>query len=110
MHDSSIHPESPEGDIILPADFTCDGKTNKIKLANPLAFGKKITVVRKKGVAWDSTTNIMVDDSKIARFLKAEPGIWFRTIDKYETKPGIAFTLDNVKCYCDNDKTTLDQG
>ena len=74
-------PYSPAGDVDFPADFYVDGTTPKVTLTNLLSFGTKVTVVAQTGLAWDSTTNILNDNSEIARFIKAVPGIWY-------TEPG----------------------
>jgi len=72
MHNSNIAPNSSEGDIILPADFTVDGTSKKITLLTPLSVGTRITVVQRTGINWDISLN---NDSKIANFLRATPGI-----------------------------------
>ena len=72
MHNSNIAPNSSEGDIILPADFTVDGTGKKITLLTPLSVGTRITVVQRTGINWDISLN---NDSKIANFLRATPGI-----------------------------------
>jgi hypothetical protein len=69
-------------DVTFPADFTVDGVSNQLILTNTLAIGTKITVVQTTGTAWDSTTNILDDDSKIAQFIKAQPGIWYSEYKK----------------------------
>ena len=70
-------PYSPGGDVTFEADFTVDGITNQVQLRNPVAIGTYITVVKQTGTAWDNSTNILNDNSKIATFIKAEPGIWY---------------------------------
>jgi hypothetical protein len=105
VHNVSIHPESPEGDVSFNADFTVDGTTNAIHLTNALDAGVKVTVVKKTGRLWSGityfptemnvdsnttdfdtgTTTFDQRDSKLLAasnnningFLKAEPGIWY---------------------------------
>jgi hypothetical protein len=77
MFNVNIAPYSPEGDVTFPADFTVDGITPKITLTNVLSTGTYVTVVKNTGAAWDSFTNLLYDDSKIAQFIKAEPGVWY---------------------------------
>jgi len=105
VHNVSIHPESPEGDVSFDADFTVDGITNSIKLSNALDEGVKVTVVKKTGRLWSGITyfptEMIVDttatdfdtgtttfdlrdqrllaasNDNINSFLKAEEGIWY---------------------------------
>ena len=55
-------------------------KDSAIILTNPVAAGTQVTIIKRQGTAWDSTINIQDDTTKIARFLKAEPGIWYTEI------------------------------
>jgi hypothetical protein len=81
----NIAPYSPAGDVVMnqnidgtgQADFSVDGTTPKITLTNLLSIGTQIKVVKTTGVAWDNATSIIHDDTKIAQFLKAAPGIWY---------------------------------
>jgi hypothetical protein len=73
----NVAPYSPEGDVTFPADFTVDGVSSKITLANPVPIGARITVVKRTGQAWDSSVNIQNDTGKIAGFINAAPGIWY---------------------------------
>jgi hypothetical protein len=77
VHNVNKAPYSPEGDVELPADFTVDGVSKHIELSNLLNSGTQITVVKRVGNAWDSKVNIQNDNTKIAEFLKASPGIWY---------------------------------
>ena len=77
VHNVNNSPYSPEGDIQLDADFSVDGTTSRIRLTNLLNSGTQVTVVKRTGIAWDNTVNIQNDNSKIAEFLKASPGIWY---------------------------------
>jgi len=77
MHNENQAPNSPLGDIKLDADFSVDGVSSAIRLTHKLLFGTRITVIKRNGTDWDSITNIQYDNSKIAEFLKATPGIWY---------------------------------
>ena len=70
-------PYSPEGDVQLDADFAVDGTTNQIRLTTPLSYGTTVTVVKRTGVSWDSSLNILEDDGEVGRFLRSAPGIWY---------------------------------
>jgi len=105
VHNVSVHPESPEGDVSFAADFTVDGTTNAVQLTNALDAGVRVTVVKKTGRLWSGIsyfpTELVVDTSltdfdtgtttfdlrdqrllaasndNIDAFLKAEAGIWY---------------------------------
>ncbi len=109
VHNINEAPYSPEGDIQLDAEFAVDGVSNNIWLTHKLEFGTRVTVVKRTGTAWDSTTNILEDDSKIARFLKAVPGIWYANIGKYENKAGIPSSFDSDNGTFDSESITFDQ-
>ena len=109
VHNVDNAPESPEGDIELAAEFTVDGTSNELQLTHKLKFGTRVTVVKRTGTAWDSTTNILDDDSKIARFLKAAPGIWYANIGKYENKAGTPSSFDSITGTFDSESITFDQ-
>ena len=87
VHNVTIHSESPEGDVDFDAEFTADGTTKQIQLTTPVSFGTQITVIRRNLTPWDgkyNTSNIRLDDNKIAGFLRATPGIWYSDITKYD--------------------------
>jgi hypothetical protein len=105
VHNVSVHPESPEGDVSFAADFTVDGTTNAVQLTNALDAGVRVTVVKKTGRLWSGITyfptELVVDttatdfdtgtttfdlrdqrllaasNDNIDAFLKAEAGIWY---------------------------------
>lgn len=104
------HPESTEGDVQFDADFSVDGTSKELRLTNELTFGTQVTVIKKSGKVWDSTVNILDDNSKVANFLKATPGIWYSGIDKYESTSETAFTFDSATGTFDGTSTTFDQG
>jgi hypothetical protein len=80
VHNVNQAANSPEGDIQIEADFAVDGESKELRLTNKLAFGTKVTVVKRTGIAWDNETNILASDTKIARFLKGSPGVWYTNI------------------------------
>jgi hypothetical protein len=77
MHNVNKSPHSPGGDVQLDAEFAVNGTSNQIRLTHLLSTGTQVTVVKRTGIAWDSTVNIQNDTGKIAEFLKASPGIWY---------------------------------
>jgi hypothetical protein len=77
VHNVNQAPRSPLGDVQQPAEFAVSGSTNQLILTNLPIVNTQVTVVKRTGVAWDSTVNIQNDTSKIAEFLKASPGIWY---------------------------------
>jgi len=79
VHNVNQAEYSPAGDIQFDAEFAVDGVSNQIRLTNTLALGTRVTVVKRVGADWDgkNSANILYDDSKVARFLRAEPGIWY---------------------------------
>ena len=83
LHNENFGPYSNSNtDVKFDADFSVNGISPQVRLTNLLAVGTQITVVRRTGIDWDSTTNIMNDTSKIAEFIKAEPGIWYEAYIK----------------------------
>ena len=62
--------DSPEGDTILPAEFSVDGTT--LTLAATPTQNAKVTVVRRQGIRWTEPGTPLGDaDSDISRFLRA---------------------------------------
>ncbi len=110
VHNINEAPYSPEGDIQLDAEFAVDTESKQIRLTNKLEFGTRVTVVKRTGFAWDSTTNILDDTSKISRFLKAVPSVWYTNIGKYENKAEIPSSFDSSNGSFDSDSITFDQG
>ena len=110
VHNVNQAQSSPEGDMQLDADFAVDGNTNTIYLTNKLSLGTHITVVKRTGVIWDSTTNIMYDNSKIAQFLRAEPGIWYEAYRQTATLTPSVLSWDETTTTFDTSGTTFDQG
>lgn len=110
VHNINNHPDSPEGDIQLDADFAVDGVSNSLRLTNNLKFGTRVTVVKKTGVDWDSTVNVIDSDNKISRFLKAAPGVWYVTVGKYDSTVESPSTFDSGTGTFDSTSIRFDQG
>ncbi len=88
-------PNSPEGDVNFPADFTVDSSNNTIALQTPIHQEASITIVKRTGRVWDSVVNIMDDNSIIGEFLRATPGISYSGIDNYALTVNTEETFDN---------------
>jgi hypothetical protein len=110
VHNINNHPDSPEGDVQLDADFAVDGVSNSIRLTTNLPFGTQVTVVKKTGVDWDSVTSIVDSNNKISRFLKASPGIWYATVGKYDSTVDTPSTFDSNAGTFDSTLIRFDQG
>ena len=110
IHNINQAPYSPEGDIQLDAEFSVDTENKQLRLTNKLEFGTRVTVIRRTGTDWDSTTSILDDSNKISRFLKAVPGVWYADLGKYENKAGLPNTFDNENGTFDSASITFDQG
>lgn len=108
VYNVNEHAESPEGDLQLDADFSVNGDDSTIRLTTPLAFGTKVTVVKRHGNEWDSASNIQGLDTKIAKFLKASPGIWYTEFKNTEYNEFT--TLDGTNTSFDNSNVTFDRG
>ena len=106
MFDVNQSAYSPAGDVQLDADFAVDGTSSEIRLTTNLAVGTHVTVVKRIGTDWDRTLNIQNSDSKIAKFLKATPGIWYTEARKYTE----VSTFDSTSATWDSTGTTFDQG
>jgi hypothetical protein len=77
LHDITLHPESPEGDIQFEAEFSVTNNSTAIRLTNPAPDDTKIVVVKKIGKLWnDPNTSLVDSNNNIANFIKAAPGIW----------------------------------
>ena len=108
VHNVNEHPESPEGDLQLDADFAVDGESSSVRLTTPLKFGTKVTVIKRQGFEWDSTTNIQQETTKIAKFLKATPGVWYTDFKNTENTEYATFDGDQTSF--DNANITFDRG
>lgn len=103
VHNVNQAEYSPAGDIQFDAEFEVDGISNQISLTNNISLGTRVTVVKRVGAVWDSTTNILQDNSKIAQFLKAEPGIWYSNNVVDTTFTG---NFDNQTGFFDSNENT----
>ena len=110
VHNINNHPDSPEGDVQLDAEFAVDGITNALRLTTNLKFGTRVTVIKKTGVDWDSRTNVIDSDNKISRFLKAAPGVWYATVGKYDSTVDTPATFDSDAGTFDSTENTFDRG
>ena len=108
VHNINQAPDSPEGDIQLDADFAVNGSLKQVRLTNRLAIGTQVTVVKRQGIAWDSTVNILNDSTDVAKFLKAVPGTWYKDFKQISTVT-TATTFDSNTSF-DNTAITFDQG
>jgi hypothetical protein len=106
VHNESISPYSPTGDVRMDAEFSVDGASASLRLTNLIPAGTQITVVRRKGISWDSSLNIQYDTNDIANFLKATPAVWYN--DKVRTTTSTAFrgTFDNSSTGFDDSTDT----
>lgn len=79
VHNVNQAEYSPAGDMQLDAEFAVSGIANEIFLTNKLSLGTRVTVVKRVGADWDgkNSASVLYDDSKVARFLRAEPGVWY---------------------------------
>jgi hypothetical protein len=110
VHNVNQFPDSPEGDLQLDAEFAVDGISNEVRLTTPLADGTFVTVIKRQGTAWDSTLNILEDNNDIARFLKAQPGIWYKEFKQISTSMPAITSFDGTGTSFDSDNITFDQG
>ena len=77
-------PDSPAADEHYDAEFAVDGTSKLVRLTSAVPFGTTVTVVKRLGSDWDRLINIQNDNSKIAKFLKATPGINYKSVAKSE--------------------------
>ena len=69
--DEAIAQDSPEGDVILPAEFEIQNGNELVLLDLP-PENQRIIVIRKKGKIWsDPGTRLSDSDTDIAKFLRA---------------------------------------
>ena len=106
VHNESVAPYSPAGDVQLDAEFAVDGISASLRLTNLVPLGTKITVVRRKGVSWDSSLNIQYDTNDIANFLKATPAIWYNDKVALTTSTAFRGTFDNSSTGFDDSTDT----
>ena len=71
VYDPTVDLDSPEGDVISPAQFSVDGLTPTLVLAETPAINTRIIVVRRIGKAWTTPgTPLHRQENDIARFLR----------------------------------------
>ena len=116
VHNVNVAPYSPAGDVLFDSDFSVDGVLPVVRLTNQLKAGVQVTVVQRTGIAWDSTTNILYDNSEIANFIKAETGIWYSEYNQISNTtlgllpPTQQSTFDASGSTLDSTGLTFDQG
>ena len=113
VHNVNISPYSPAGDVAFDADWSVDGYRPVVRLTNALANGTQVTAVRRTGMSWDGTTNILYDNSQIGSFIKAVPGIWYYSykLNSVSTIPlNLVPTMDSTSVTMDNVNITMDRG
>jgi hypothetical protein len=68
-----IDQDSPEADETLPAEFTVDGISSVVTLAEAPDIGEKVIITRKIGRLWaPDGSSLETTNNLITRFLKAE--------------------------------------
>ena len=112
--------KSPEGDVRFDADFSVNGTSSQIRLTNSLDVAVKVSVYLRTGTAWDGkqpngNLNILEDNSAIAEFIKAKPGIWYAQYNQISnTTRGTSIkkqlTFDAPNTSFDDNNLTMDQG
>ena len=86
FEESNNYPYSPEGDSSYPAEFSVDGVTAEIELANSVAEGTKIVVVKKIGRLWTPLNeDLTYTNNEIANFIKNTETVFSQyLVDKYQ--------------------------
>ncbi len=81
------YPESPAGDITLPAEFSITGRA-ELQLTVVPEMGTKVSVIKKQGKLWnDMGQRLAKSNNQIANFLKETDTTWVETyLDKYENR------------------------
>jgi hypothetical protein len=83
------YPDSVEGDITLPAEFSnTPSISSAIKLTVTPQLGTKIVVVKKQGKLWnDPGQRLAKSDNSVSNFLKTTGTNWVESyLDKYEDR------------------------
>ena len=71
VYNPTVGQDSPEADETVPAEFTVDGTTAVITLAETPAENAKIVLVRKQGRIWQSGSDpLSQTENDIARFIR----------------------------------------
>jgi hypothetical protein len=77
VHNVNKHYESPEGDVLIEADFsvrgTKDNPVNEVRLTNVLSQGTKFTVIKKTGKLWeDQGSSLAGSKNAVSKFILAD--------------------------------------
>ena len=71
MFDQTVDQDSPEGDVLMQADFSINNNT--LTLLNVPADGVRVTIIRRVGKVWnDPGKTLGKTKNSIAQFLRAE--------------------------------------
>lgn len=71
-YDAALGMDSPEADVILPAEFSVSGTSTICTLLVAPPVNTKIIVVRRIGKLWNNSTPLSQTENDIARFLRAK--------------------------------------
>ena len=71
-YDATLGMDSPEADVILPAEFNVSGTSTICTLLVAPPVNTKIIVVRRIGKLWNNSTPLSQTENDIARFLRAK--------------------------------------
>ena len=71
-YDPALGMDSPEADVIMPAEFSVTGTSTTLALLVAPPINTKITVVRRLGRLWNANTALSQTENDIARFLRAK--------------------------------------
>jgi hypothetical protein len=71
-YNATLGMDSPEADVVLPAEFSVTGTTTTCTLLVAPPINTKIIVVRKIGKLWNADTPLSQTENDIARFLRAK--------------------------------------
>ena len=52
VYDSSVGSDSPQGDILIEAEFSVDGTTEYVRLTTVPAAGQRVTIIKRTGNTW----------------------------------------------------------
>jgi hypothetical protein len=80
------YPYSPEGDTMHSPEYTVNQNGYFVKLLTPAPKGLKLTVVKKTGKEWiSSTEKLTTANNPIAEFIRSAEAIWPQyLVDKYQ--------------------------
>jgi len=72
QYNATLGMDSPEADVILPAEFSVTGSSTTLALTVAPPINTRITVVRRLGRVWNAYTALSQTENDIARFLRAK--------------------------------------